>query len=177
MNTPFENECSSIMAVEQVYEKFYPILVRLAGKLLGGNVFVQDVVQDVFVGVCQQELYFVSEAAMLNYLYSSTYNKSIDFLRRKQLQYRYEEIYTEKMKTKSVATPTDLLDKELLTLVEDRVAGLPPKCQQIFLLKYKEERSNPEIGEHLQLSVKTVENQVFIARNVLRKYVYAYLCS
>lgn len=70
-----------------------------------------------------------------------------------------------------------LLTKEFFVIVENRIKGLPPKCKQIFVMKYKNEYSNPEISEKLGLSIRTVENQIYIARNVLREYVDSYLCS
>lgn len=67
--------------------------------------------------------------------------------------------------------------KELFWTVENKISSLPPKCKQIFVLKYRNERSNPEISQLLGLSVRTVENQVYIARNILREYLKTYLCS
>lgn len=44
-------------------------------------------------------------------------------------------------------------------------------------MKSRKSLSNSEISDLLGLSLRTVENQVYIARNVLRKYVDYYLCS
>lgn len=177
MNTTSESGRSPIVSIEHGYVKFYPILLRWAGKILGTNVYVHDAVQDVFVAICQQNSCFVSEAAMLNYLYSSVYNKCIDLLRHKQLEYRHEAVYAERLKNETPAAPTELLDQELSVLVDNRIANLPPKCRQIFVMKYRDEQSNQEISESLNLSARTIENQVFIARNTLRKYIKSYLCS
>ena len=54
---------------------------------------------------------------------------------------------------------------------------LPPKCKQIFVMKSRKSLSNSEISNLLGLSLRTVENQVYIARNVLQKYIDSYLCS
>lgn len=45
------------------------------------------------------------------------------------------------------------------------------------MMKYDNEYSNPEIGKRLGLSIRTVENQVYIARNMLRDCVNLYLYS
>ncbi|MCM4163451.1 MULTISPECIES: sigma factor-like helix-turn-helix DNA-binding protein [unclassified Arenibacter] len=46
---------------------------------------------------------------------------------------------------------------------------LPPKCRQIFILSKKEGLDNIEIAEYLEVSRKTVENQITKAFAILRK--------
>ena len=71
----------------------------------------------------------------------------------------------------------ELLTKEFFIIVENGIDTLPPKCKQIFVMKSRKSLSNSEISNLLGLSLRTVENQVYIARNVLRKYIDSYLCS
>ena len=59
----------------------------------------------------------------------------------------------------------------------EKINSLPPKCKQIFIMKFQKEFSNPEISRNLGLSLRTIENQLYIARGVLRKQTDRYLCS
>lgn len=174
-NTDYYSE--KRFSLENIYEKYYDYLVRYAEKIIGGNLYVEDIVQDVFINMLQQNNYFVSEGAILRYIYKAVYNRCIDFTRHKQIEQHYEEVADSSQRTLNDAEHNVLLTKEFFIIVGKQINSLPHKCKQIFLMKYENEYSNPEISEKLGLSVRTVENQVYIARNALRKYVDSYLCS
>ena len=53
-----------------------------------------------------------------------------------------------------------LLEKELLDLVQSYINSLPEKRKQIFLLHIKDNLSTKEIAERLNISQKTVQNQL-----------------
>ena len=114
----------------------------------------------------------------MKYIYKALYNRCIDFIRHKQIEQHYEEVSgNDFISALNRDGHNTLLTKEFFVIVENRIKGIPPKCKQIFVMKYKNEYSNPEISEKLGLSIRTVENQIYIARNVLREYVDSYLCS
>ena len=52
---------------------------------------------------------------------------------------------------------------------------LPQKCRQIFILSRIEGKSNREIANLLNISIKTVENQLYHALQVLRKKLEKFL--
>lgn len=166
------------VSLEDIYKKYNDFFLRYAGKTLSSDFYAEDVIQDVFIGLFQQTNYFVSEAAALKYIYRAIYNKCIDLIRHKQIMQRYENIYgNEVEKQINKSGYNELHTKELFMIVKKQIENLPPKCKRIFIMKYSDERSNPEISDALGLSLRTVENQIYIARNVLRKYVDSYLCS
>lgn len=165
------------LSMEALYTKYYQKILIFVGKVLNSNVFAEDLVQDVFIMIYQQDIHFLSEPAFVNYAYRAAYNKCIDTLRRKKMMQRYEDIYMDENKSTSISVNSEFLYNELFTIVENRIDRLPPKCKLIFTMKYRKEQTNPEISERLGLSLKTVENQVFIARTALRNHLRPYLCS
>lgn len=151
------------IALEDIYKKFKNCFMRYAGKVLSSEFYAEDVVQDVFIGLFQQTNYFVSEAAALKYIYAAIYNRCIDLVRHRQIAQRYEEIYSnEKNRVVHINGYNDLLAKEFFVIVEKRINSLPPKCKQIFIMKFQKEFSNPEISRNLGLSLRTIENQLYI---------------
>jgi RNA polymerase sigma-70 factor (ECF subfamily) len=69
-----------------------------------------------------------------------------------------------------------LSEKEINRLLEQGVAELPEKCRQIFIMSRREHLSTKEIAERLEISPKTVENQLTIALNRLRKTLGDFVC-
>lgn len=166
------------ISLEDIYKKYNAFFIRYAGKTLSSDFYAEDVIQDVFIGLFQQSNYFVSEAAALKYIYTAVYNRCVDLLRHRQIAKRYEEVCNDKEKREVYSDEhNELFTKEFFMIVENKINTLPPKCKQIFIMKYRKEISNPEISETLRLSLRTVENQIYIARGLLRKYVDIYLCS
>lgn len=163
---------------EYIYGKYHAFFIRYAEKILDSAFYAEDMVQEVFGGLLLQTNYFVSEAAALKYIYRAVYNKCIDWIRHRQTIQRYEESYMVAQENQTGGKEyNNLQTKELFMIVECQIENLPPKCREIFVMKYRGEYSNPEISRVLGLSLRTVENQIYIARNVLRKHVDSYLCS
>ena len=52
---------------------------------------------------------------------------------------------------------------------------LPDKCLEIFLLSRNEGKTNQEIADLLNISKRTVENQLYRALKILRKILKNYL--
>ena len=90
----------------------------------------------------------------------------------------FQQTHSDKKREEvSIGEYNELLTKEFFIIVENGIDTLPPKCKQIFVMKSRKSLSNSEISNLLGLSLRTVENEVYIARNVLRKYIDSYLCS
>lgn len=181
MNTPSVNISlyqKGNISLDDIYKKYKNCFMKYAEKVMSDEFYAEDVVQDVFIGLFQQTNYFVSEATALKYIYTAIFNRCIDLIRHKQIVQRYETVFSDKKRKETNVDEYDkLLTREFFMIVENSIDTLPPKCKRIFIMKSRKELSNSEISNLLGLSLRTVENQVYIARNALRKYVDFYLCS
>lgn len=157
------------VSLERIYRKYRLCFVRYAGWVMSDYLYAEDVVQDVFAKLFLCNYCFVSETAALGFIYRAVTNRSVDLMRSSR---KMEGISAAVESSQPSMNVDDGLEyKELYLTIEKQIASLPPKCRKIFVLKYKKEQSNPEIGKLLGLSVRTVENQVYIARNILRKCI------
>ena len=53
-------------------------------------------------------------------------------------------------------------------VIDDAITALPEKCRIVFLLSRNDELSYAEISRELNISMKTVENQIGKALKLLR---------
>jgi RNA polymerase sigma-70 factor (ECF subfamily) len=72
-------------------------------------------------------------------------------------------------------TEEQYLHKELQEQITDAINTLPPKCRRVFQLSRFEDLTYREIATKLDVSVKTVENQMGKALRVLRERMKRYL--
>jgi len=66
-------------------------------------------------------------------------------------------------------------ENELSNTVQQAIDKLPTKRKEIFLMSRNEGLKNREIAEHLNISIKTVENQMGKALSTLRTELADYL--
>ncbi|MFM6983995.1 MAG: sigma-70 family RNA polymerase sigma factor, partial [Chitinophagaceae bacterium] len=100
-------------------------------------------------------------------LYTIVRNKSLNWLKKKKIEITDMEMGFEVASDQISAI--DLLQaKETEKQIQYLINKLPPKCQQIFVLSRREYLSNKEIASVLDISEKTVENQITIAIRFIR---------
>ena len=66
-----------------------------------------------------------------------------------------------------------IIDKEDIQHIYNQIEELPEKCRQIFKMAYFEEKRNAEIAEILNISIRTVEHQLYLGLKTLRSRLTA----
>lgn len=152
----------------KVFEEYYNPLCNFAYKYVNSSDTAEDVVQEVFVQIWQKRASIELTSGIKSYLFQSTRNKAIELIRRKKLQAAYvdEEIHKGETSYELEEEADDYMLKEQLN---KSIRQLPPKCQKIFVLSKFNGLTYSEIAEELNLSVKTVENQIGRGLKLLRE--------
>lgn len=123
-----------------------------------------DVVQEVFMSVWKNKDNIKITSSIEGYLTRSTVNKAINFLEKNKKHLKVELNDQTEFKHDHQQQTDHHFDYELFqSEVYDALEELPPKCRTIFKLSRFEDMKYKEIAEHLNISVKTVENQMSIA--------------
>ena len=153
---------------KEVFEEFYNPLCNFANKIVERRDLAEDVVQEVFVQIWQKRESINLKTSLKNYLFQSTRNKAIEILRRKKLETKYINSEMNTMET-SYNIESDADAYMLKDKLKRCIRQLPPKCQQIFVMSKMNGLTYAEIAEELNLSVKTVENQIGRGLKLLRE--------
>lgn len=94
------------------------------------------------------------------YIYRLVRNQCVSFLRKNHLQAAEKDI----PEVTDEAVDTSERDARIWKAID----SLPEKCREIFLMSKRDGLSNQEIAEELDISIKTVKNQMTKALSRLR---------
>ena len=161
-------------AFDFFFNYYYPGLCVYAQKMISlSEEQAKDIVQDVFVKFWNDREKLNIQFSVRSYLFVSVKNKCFDFLRKKNRNIKFEEITVEHDITDE-SFETYILS-ELQTLFNKSLNKLPERCREIFELSRFHGLKNREIAAKLNLSEKTVENQVTKALHILKEELKDYL--
>jgi len=126
----------------------------------------RDIIQDVFMDLwLRRRTTFIDNLPA--YLKVATRNKVFKHLRRGYITQKHLDSL-EKISF-SDATEEMVNFNELAEIFEKKVTELPERCKEVFRLSRIENLSNKQIAEKLDISTKTVENQITKALKYLHK--------
>ncbi len=175
MKPSYENENLLINGLKNGEEDAYSYLVEsyhhklcvYASNLIHDDSAAEDIVQNVFVTIWKKRQKLKDDFSIKNFLYRSVHNEFIDQYRKNKSVLTLQKKYIDALES-IIEENEDFHLEKMMKSVEDAIKKLPPKCKMIFVLSKKEGLTNLEISEHLNISIKTVENQITKAFSDLR---------
>jgi RNA polymerase sigma-70 factor (sigma-E family) len=141
--------------VPALYEAHWRSLVRLAVLLVDDVTSAEDVVQDAFVSLHKKADSLRDPAAALAYLRASVVNLSRSVLRRRQVARKHLKVAEPDW---AAGADHDVLlrDEHRATLAA--VRALPPRQQEVLILRYWSGLSEREIAQTLSISTGSVKS-------------------
>ena len=154
------------IGIQRLFDRYYRPLVLFADEFLKDRSAAEDLVQDFFVKLWEDDyLLKVTASTLGSYLYSAVRNRAISFLQKKDVLRNSQELGVIDI---SVDVVEDI-DEERMDIVMKEVELLPERTRQVVErvmlrgLKYK------EAAEELHISVNTLKTHLTRALKQLRK--------
>jgi RNA polymerase sigma-70 factor (family 1) len=160
-----------IHALEVIYKGYYASLCRYLSLLFKKQVPVEQIADDIFIYIWEHRESLEIKTSLESYLYTAGKYKALNKIRDSR---RREEIYNDFGTSQSRITnsPEFIMElTELDDIIGKAVEKLPERCQKIFRLSREEDLSYAEIAELLNISIRTVENQMSIAFKKIRNFL------
>ena len=151
-----------------MFKKYYNPLCNYASTIVNDHKMAQDVVQDVFTKLWDKRDNISINDNEKSYLFQAVKNRSLEMLRKRKSDQKistadYNDVHVDNREIEEEAK--NYMLKEFLY---KSIGQLPPKCQEIFVLNKVNGLTYNEIASDLNISVKTVENQIGRAYRKLR---------
>lgn len=161
-------------ALKALYSQHFFALVKVASNLSGETVHAKDVVQNTFIQVWNKRESLQIEIAIFPYLRRMVIHEVLAMKRKTE---RRTALWQRQKSGKTFHTDVEdeLHEKETQLAIRAAIDTLPERCSEIFKLSRYSEMTYAEIAEALDISVKTVENQMGKALKVLRETLSEYL--
>lgn len=162
-------------AFEMLFKTYYKPLCRYANTYLKDPDGAEEIVQGAFIGLWEKRKAITIETSLKSYLYRAVRNSCLNELKHEQVKQRH--LASESLKEEAQSEPADHLaiHVELEEKIRAAIQTLPEQCRLIFTMSRFEELKYQEIADQLNLSVKTVENQMGKALKLMRAQLKEYL--
>jgi RNA polymerase sigma-70 factor (family 1) len=157
-------------AFDVIYNKYWKLVYQTALKRLSNPEKAQDVAQDVFV-----QLWVRSNKAIIEnlpaYLLVSARNGVFKLIEKEA-----RLIIVPEESSSTVESPFDradnaIIQKEFLEAFEKLIDALPAQQRIIFKMRFEEDLNSQQIADILNISPKTVRNQLGKTLSSLRKSI------
>ncbi len=158
-------------AFDLLFRRYYASLARFAIMFTKNEENADEVVQAFFVKLWQQRNKLKINSSVKSYLYTSVRNTALNFIKKEQTRTIYEENY-EVDKTENKINIKE--NKGFNKIYNEAVEQLPDRTKQVFILSKNEGLTYNEIADYLQITAKTVENNMGIAFKKLREFLMPY---
>lgn len=153
--------------LKDLFNKHYSPLCNYAATIIHDQHAAEDVVQSVFIQLWENKKIFELDKPE-RYLIKCVRFKCYDLLKSK---HRKHEVFMKDLPEMSIEQITNLSEEDIAPLLNYFVSKLPPKMQQVFLMSRQQGMTYKEISEELNVSPKTIENQMGTALKKLRSFL------
>lgn len=155
-------------AFTQFYERHCTAMYLAAYHLLRDEDNAHDAVQELFTDIWQRADRIDALGNIKGYLYTVLRNRVLSAMSRSKYLDEYISSFMAFEQLSARATEEAVLARELERLLEEKIAQLPTKMREVYELSWKDNLSNKEIAQRMEISEGTVKQHKHQAIRILR---------
>ncbi|MFK8161834.1 MAG: RNA polymerase sigma-70 factor [Lewinella sp.] len=155
-------------ALDELFRRYYVDLCRTALRFVNDEQEAEDIVQNLFISLWEKRASQQENLGSVGpYLRRAVRNRSLNYLRDQKRIPIDEGDVPETLAAKDFADD-ELTQDELRDRIHTAIDALPERCRLVFVMSKLEDMTHKEIAGALEISPKTVENQMTRAYRFLR---------
>jgi len=148
------------VAVDELFGYYYPRLYQFSKSILKIDNEIDDILQDVFVKIWLNRQKIGNAETFNAYIFTITKNGVLNLIRKNLRDHTFRDQLFLRSVAEEYQPENQLEFEEIKAGIDQIVAKLPEKRQQIFILSRTDGLSNKEISQQLNISEKTVEDHI-----------------
>lgn len=157
-----------LRAFNELFDRYGKRLYHFSIGYLKSAADSEEIVQEVFLKIWNNREELSAQKSFESYLFTIAKNSILNTIRKSKSEQAYLS-YAKLHPGKNVLLDDELNFRELEEAYKEAVEQLSPRRKEIFMLNREQSLSNAEIAEKMNVSVKTVENQMTSALSEIRK--------
>lgn len=158
-------------AFQELYERYWFDLFRIALSKLRSREVCEELVQDLFANLWKRRNSIALKKKFSGYIHTALRYMIINQYNLNDVRRKYNETQQHIIPINQYSTEKLVSYNELFDSINAEIERLPKRRSEIFKLSRYEKMSNKEIAHSLQISPKTVENQITKAIKTLRVHL------
>ena len=151
-------------AYKEVFFTYYSPLLRFAQTFIDDMQRSEEIVSDVMMKIWEKRKDLPSITNLRVYLYISTKNTALNYLAK---QKKVEMVSIEHLNIDFASNDLNpeqlMITAELIRRINTAINSLPPRCKLVFKLVKEDGLPYKEVAAILDISIKTIDNQLAIA--------------
>lgn len=158
-------------AYKELFLVFFKSLSQFACSFVRSHEVAEEIVSDVFIKIWKKRSGLPRINNLKLYLFVSTKNLSLNYLKSQNKTISPAEHYQVQIQSIYFDPEQLMITAEMMGRVQKAIRQLPHRCQLIFKLVKEDGLKYREVAALLNLSVKTVENQMATATKKLAQAI------
>ena len=160
---------------EQLFRLHYSTLCSYANNFLKDTDGAEEIVQEVMFKLWINRESVVFDTSPRSYLFRSVRNSCLNLLKHMNVRDEYRVAREAQVQDWQRSQEDEMIVTELEQKIRDAVDKLPVERRKVFVMSRYDGLTYAEIAARLNISVKTVENQMSSALRTLREELADYL--
>jgi RNA polymerase sigma-70 factor (ECF subfamily) len=158
-----------------LFRTYYQPLCNYAYTFVQDRDEAEEIVQSTFLNVWEKRDNLSIHTGVKPYLYAMVRNASLNVLKHEKIKQQHVTMELAVAERSVESVTRTVMASELETKIYKAMDKLPEQCRLVFKLSRFEELKYSEIAEQLDISIKTVENQMGKALKIMRDQLKDYL--
>ena len=158
-------------AFRLLFDEVGPKIYAFALSYLKNESDAEELLQEVFLKLWEVRFNLDGSKNIRSFLFRICINLIYDFIRRKNIEQVYLDYSGRNSPSSGDNTWHEVIYNDMLSNLQQLIAKMPEQRQRIFRLSKEDGLSNEEIADQLNLSRRTVENQLYRAVSFLKEKI------
>ncbi|MFA6126561.1 MAG: RNA polymerase sigma-70 factor [Bacteroidales bacterium] len=168
-------DIGDISDFEKLFKLHYSKLCSYANLFLNDPDAAEDVVQEVFFKLWKNRDELTVSTTIKSYLFRAVRNGCMNVIDHITVREAYKVVNEEDIRDSERHLIDEAVVSELEQRIRETIDELPVERRKIFIMSRFDGLKYREIADQLNISVKTVENQMYQALRFLRERLVDYL--
>ncbi len=162
-------------AFESVFKMHYSHLCSYANKFVLDVDTSEEIIQELFFQIWQKKEELNITSSLKSYLFRAAHNSSLNYIKHKNIKLKYQEQTMAQQQDVYYEQPITSELNDLQERIRLAIDKLPTERRKVFVMNRFDELSYKEVADKLNISIKTVENQIGKALKFLREELKDYI--